>query len=156
MVAKADTVFWERLAPTHPWALPIVKGTGQTLSWIAISWGVRECKRRVMVLPQKWEKTENQLLTLLLGVLFKDYIKEEEIWTELLFNGRQELEVIELRSRVRSWGKIPTWVVSKFLWTLFTVVLWNKLFCQRGQELAVFISTILCYIAKVVMIHRKM
>jgi hypothetical protein len=33
-------------------------------------------------------KTENQLLTLLLGVLFKDYIKEEEIWTELLFNGR--------------------------------------------------------------------
>jgi hypothetical protein len=28
---------------------------------------------------------------------------------------------------------------------LFTVVLWNKLFCQRGQELAVFISTILCY-----------
>jgi len=45
--------------------------------------------------------TENQLyqlLTLLLGVLFSDYIKEEEIWTELLFNGHGELEVIGLRS----------------------------------------------------------
>jgi hypothetical protein len=44
----------------------------------------------------------------LLGVLFKDYIKEEEIWTELLFNGRKELEVVGLRSRRRSCGKIPT------------------------------------------------
>ncbi len=51
MVAKADTVFCECLAPTHAQALPIVKGTGQTLSWIAISWGVRGSERRVMVLP---------------------------------------------------------------------------------------------------------
>ncbi len=50
-------------------------------------------------------ETENQLyqlLTLLIGVLFKDYIKEEEIWTELLFNGQGELEVVGLRSTGRS------------------------------------------------------